>query len=361
MPIISIVLPSYNGAKYIRQAIDSVINQTFVDWELILVDDCSTDSTAIIMDEYAKRDSRIRVIHNANNHQLPSSLNIGFELASGQYLTWTSDDNIYLPEALKKMLDNLSAHEDSPMVCADMSIINGNGEEIAIEKTGAFDLCIANEIGACFLYRRDVLQTIGEYDASMFLVEDYDYWLRIEECYGNIVHINEVLYRYRRHSGSLSETKLSQVQIAKFHLREKHCEYILTQLINDYVSLCKIFCENYLCGFGKCRMNQRIAELFKELNPLVMQTKEYTKVVIFGAGDYGKRCVKGKKEQVLFVVDNNSENVGNILEDKEVKSINDLEQIDKETCVIIAVSLEKKPQIIRQLYELGIRNIDIWI
>ena len=95
-PVVSIVLPSYNGKKYIRESIESVLAQTFPYWELVLVDDCSTDGTGAVMDAYASKDSRIRVIHNATNQRLPRSLNIGFRETWGEYLTWTSDDNRYL-------------------------------------------------------------------------------------------------------------------------------------------------------------------------------------------------------------------------------------------------------------------------
>lgn len=99
MPKISIILPTYNGQQYIGEAIESIIEQTFQDWELIIVDDCSSDNTLDIIRKYEKQDLRIKVIHNDVNKKLPASLNIGFKYAKGMYLTWTSDDNMYLPGA----------------------------------------------------------------------------------------------------------------------------------------------------------------------------------------------------------------------------------------------------------------------
>lgn len=86
MAVVSVVMPVYNGEKYLRQSIESVLNQTFKDWNLIIVDDCSTDSSTDIMNEYAKADGRIQVIHNKVNSKIPASLNNGFEKASGRYL-----------------------------------------------------------------------------------------------------------------------------------------------------------------------------------------------------------------------------------------------------------------------------------
>ena len=92
--MISIILPTYNGEKYLSQAIESILSQTEQDWELILVNDCSTDRTGDICQAYTLKDPRIRVIHNEGNRKLPGSLNRGFREAHGDYLTWTSDDNL---------------------------------------------------------------------------------------------------------------------------------------------------------------------------------------------------------------------------------------------------------------------------
>ena len=83
--LISIVLPIYNGEKYMKQSIDSVINQTYANWELLIVDDGSTDNTAAIAREYAEKDNRIKYYKNPQNMRLPKTLNRGFSLATGDY------------------------------------------------------------------------------------------------------------------------------------------------------------------------------------------------------------------------------------------------------------------------------------
>ena len=112
MPKVSIVLPVYNGEKYLRESLDSILTQTFSDWELIIVNDCSTDGTQNIIEEYVSKDSRIRTIKNSINQKLPESLNIGFRISTGEYLTWTSDDNMYRPEALEVMTNYLDREKD---------------------------------------------------------------------------------------------------------------------------------------------------------------------------------------------------------------------------------------------------------
>ena len=116
-PNVSIILPVYNGARYLAQAIDSCLNQTYRNIELIIVDDCSTDETPAIVRSYT--DPRIRYVRNKTNRRLPQSLNIGFALATGEYLTWTSDDNEFLPHAIETMLKILMEDKAVDFVYSD--------------------------------------------------------------------------------------------------------------------------------------------------------------------------------------------------------------------------------------------------
>ena len=175
MPRVSIVLPVYNGSKYIRESLDSIVNQTYKDWELIIVNDCSTDNTLSIVEEYVIKDERIKVINNEENQKLPKSLNIGFRLTKGEYLTWTSDDNMFCEFALQRMVDCLDAKSEYSMVCADYECINSEGKTIdSVTDFDELKLFYRNCVGACFLYRREVLDYVGEYDPTLFLIEDYD-------------------------------------------------------------------------------------------------------------------------------------------------------------------------------------------
>lgn len=206
--LISIVLPVYNGAKYLRESIDSVIAQTYTNWELLIVDDCSADETPTIAQEYAKKDSRIHYYRNEQNLRLPRNLNKGFSLTKGNYLTWTSDDNRYRPEALEKMHQALTSHPTAQFVYASFEIIDEEDKLIETYIAEARDIKRIvgyNTVGACFLYTREVYETVGDYDPDMILVEDYDYWQRIAARF-DVITITEILYDYRRHSGALTST-----------------------------------------------------------------------------------------------------------------------------------------------------------
>lgn len=195
-PIVSIVLPCYNGAGFLAQSIDSVIAQTFTDWELIIVNDCSTDNSLEIMQDYASRDSRIRIFNNENNLKLPGALNRGFREAHGKYLTWTSHDNRMASSMLKEFVAYLDANPDKGLVTACYAAFSlKTGEQLyeVHHPDPQVHLPLYNCVCYAFMYRREVLETVGDYDTSLFLVEDYDYWVRIWLKYP-IGKIYKVLY-----------------------------------------------------------------------------------------------------------------------------------------------------------------------
>lgn len=208
-PLVSIILPVYNGEEFLRTSLDSCIAQTYTNWELILVDDCSNDSTPDIAREYEKRDSRIHYYRNDTNLRLPRNLNRGFSMANGKYLTWTSDDNYYRPTAIEKMVHHLETTENE-FVFTRYSIIDAQGKELSqtvIPKDYRHAIWDDNFVGACFLYSRKVYKMIGEYDPNLFLCEDYDYWLRIFAQFP-VGCLEENLYAYRKHDKSLTAKNL---------------------------------------------------------------------------------------------------------------------------------------------------------
>src|ERR1041385_4667838 len=177
---VSIVLPTYNGAKYLRQSIDSCLNQTYPNIELVIVDDGSQDNTPEIIKSY--NDARIKYIRNDTNQRLPRSLNIGFAKTTGDYLTWTSDDNFYAPEAIELMLNFLCGQKADFVYCDYYSFRAENTIDLKLVKLAAKpSFRYINPIRACFLYTRAVMTTTGDYDPEMELVEDYDYWIRVSK------------------------------------------------------------------------------------------------------------------------------------------------------------------------------------
>lgn len=214
-PLISCVLPTHNGSRYIDQSIQSVIEQTFTDWELIIVDDASTDDTPARIRRWAARESRVKPVFLPLNRKLPGALNEGFRHALGEYFTWTSDDNWYDPEAFGSLTSVLNARPDVGLVYADMTVVDARGRLLNPFPFGRpEDLAFDNCVGACFLYRRSVHERLRGYDEDLFLVEDYDFWLRASNDF-LLEPLYRRLYWYRSHSAALTTTRQPAVLISR--------------------------------------------------------------------------------------------------------------------------------------------------
>lgn len=221
--LVSIVLPVYNGQEYVREAMDSVLVQRGPKFELIAVDDGSTDATPEILSAYARRDARVRVI-SQTNQKLPGALNAGFGAARGEFLTWISADNRFKPGFLDKMTACLKRHPAWDMIYANEDIIDEKGVPCDQPEwfplyhrplgshhihfpTDVSELNTAgvNYVGGAFMYRARVPFLIGGYCPSRFGLEDYDYWMRVNELL-TLRHadFDAPVYDYRLHGASLT-------------------------------------------------------------------------------------------------------------------------------------------------------------
>ena len=222
--LVSIVLPTYKRAHVLPFAIRSVLAQTYANWELIVVDDNSPDDTAKVVASFT--DTRIRYVKNDPNLKLPRALNRGFSLARGEYLTWTSDDNLFAEQAIEKMVARLQqGHCD--FVYADYYLFadidaNGNAMEKHHEKLpDRLQLEKSNHIGACFMYTRRAYEVVGDYEPELFLVEDYDYFMRLAKAF-SACHIAEPLYYFRRHDDALFCSRYCEIKAADILVRYRN-------------------------------------------------------------------------------------------------------------------------------------------
>lgn len=221
-PLVSIVLPTYNGARYLDQAVRSCRDQTDPDWELIIVDDASTDDTPVRIARYVAEDPRVRSVRHERNRRLPGALNTGFSQAKGQYLTWTSDDNCYRPQALSEMVAFLESDPAVDIVYADYTVMDEAGRPRQCVTVGNLEeLGNRNCIGPCFLYRRRVQETLGGYAEDLFLAEDYEFWLRAAASF-RFQPLHRDLYLYRLHDTSLTQRRLAQVHLAAEEALKRH-------------------------------------------------------------------------------------------------------------------------------------------
>lgn len=337
MPEISVILPVYNGEKYITQSIDSIFNQSFTDWELIIVNDCSSDKSRNIIEEYQKKDDRIKIINNSMNQGLPESLNIGFREATGNYFTWTSDDNMYEENAFIEMYRYMENNIDTSMVVANMLLIDEEGKYV--DKHMKYDrqlMGLGNRVGGCFLYRSNLVAQLGEYNPKYNLVEDYEYWLRILFSGRIIGHIDMELYKYRMHKDSLTMTKKEDVGKKTNELRINYLDDFLNLLNGRDDLIYKFYIELYENQI----LNQRQLDILKSYSILIERELDYREdmpTIIYGCGKFGKRLSR-ILDNVIYFADYDLKKKGLIINDIEVISQDEMISIQEDYQVVIALN-----------------------
>jgi len=203
---VSVVLPTYNQARYLPDAIASVFAQSETDLELIVVNDGSTDDSAEVLASLRDR-WEFQVVDQANQG-VAGALNSGFSRARGRYLTWTSSDNVMEPNMLARLAATLDANPRVGLAYADWTVIDDRDAPLGAVRTFDFDrllLMRVNYVNACFLYRRECQDAIGLYDPAFAMAEDWEYWWRLAQRFV-FVRVPELLYRYRLHDRSLTAT-----------------------------------------------------------------------------------------------------------------------------------------------------------
>lgn len=201
-PRVSIVLPTYNGVRYLSESIESCLNQSYRNLELLVVDDGSSADVRSVVSRFA--DARMRYFRHERNQGIAASLNTGFRSSRGEFLTWTSDDNYYEPHAIAEMLGFLSRYPNVDFVHAEYYEVTEDGAVTRLVRPlPASSLRINNFVGACFLYRRQVYERVGDY-REVFLAEDYDYWIRVWRT-SRMQRLFKPLYYLRMHPASLTE------------------------------------------------------------------------------------------------------------------------------------------------------------
>jgi len=208
-PALSVVMPVYNAEGFVHEALESILKQTFKDFEFIIVDDGSTDKTGEILLEYAQRDDRIR-LYTQENSGLIASLNRYCRVAKGRYIARMDADDISLPTRFEKQFRFLEGRPDIGVLGTWIRDMDPKGtlhtvwpvptDPAVIRWFLMFGNCIAH---ASVMMRRDVLERAGYYRPKALHVEDYDLWIRVSELTG-VANYPEVLVYYRLSDDSVS-------------------------------------------------------------------------------------------------------------------------------------------------------------
>jgi len=219
---VTVLMSVYNGANYLSQAIESILNQTFPDFEFLIFNDASTDGSREIINSYAVKDSRIVLINNERNIGLTKSLNRGLKIARGKYIARQDADDFSEPERLEAQLRFLDDYPNIGIVGTYANFVDAQGKKIAERKTAITNEIIKKDImsGSPFvhgsvMFRHKIVDTIGFYREEFQYAQDYDYWLRVLEKYKG-ANIDRTFYNLRRGIRSISADNLTE-QI-EYHL-----------------------------------------------------------------------------------------------------------------------------------------------
>lgn len=214
--LVSVVMPVYNGEQFLKAAIESILNQTFNDFEFIIINDGSTDKSLKIAQSFD--DKRIKIIQNPTNKGLVFSLNTGVAEANGKYIARMDADDIALPKRLEKQVDFLKSNPNFVMVGCSATTIDTKNKKIGRwnVKTSAIDIKRKLVFGAPFIHpsilieKRILLEF--PYKKAWFPAEDYFLWFQIAQKY-QVANINEPLLLYRIHDNKISKNSNFQQAI----------------------------------------------------------------------------------------------------------------------------------------------------
>ncbi len=205
-PIISVILPVYNCEKYVYEAVQSVLNQTYTDFELLIIDDCSTDQTVSIIKSFS--DERIQLIIKEKNSGYTDSLNYGITIAKGAFIARMDGDDICLPNRFQKQIEAMNANKEVILCGTGIQIIDSdrvlkhptNHDDIKVK------LCFSNTFfHPTVMFRKEAFADLN-YNREFEPAEDYDLWTRLV-FKGKLMNSDEVLLQYRVHSNQISNYK----------------------------------------------------------------------------------------------------------------------------------------------------------
>lgn len=252
-PRVSVVMPVYNAEAYLTEAVESVLNQTFRDFELLAVDDASTDRSPEILAAFARQDPRVRVLRNPRNLMISRTLNAGLEQAQGEYLARMDADDVSLPDRLAKQAAYLDAHPRAGIVGGSMLITDASGRPIGERHYHLTDAAIRRHLfryspfsHPLVMMRTALVRQAGGYLPDYDYAEDYELYFRLGRLaeFGNLP---DFLLRYRVVPRSLTVgvTRAMELQTLAVRRRAvKEYGYVMTGFDRIYwlLEYLSVFC-----------------------------------------------------------------------------------------------------------------------
>jgi glycosyltransferase involved in cell wall biosynthesis len=212
-PTVSVLMTVYNGERYLAEAVESILAQTFDDFEFIIVDDGSTDSSLVLLRAFERRDPRIRLFERPHAGIVPAA-NFGLRQCRGEFIARMDSDDVALPHRFELQVRTLREHPEVVVIGGAYDLIDAAGRFLRrqwppTDDPSLQELSLSGLTPICqplAMMRKAAVDQVGEYDRVVETAEDNDMWLRLGEV-GKLMCVTEVLLKYRQHANSVSEVK----------------------------------------------------------------------------------------------------------------------------------------------------------
>ena len=249
-PKITVLMSVYNGEQHLREAVDSILDQTCQDFEFVIINDASNDRTKEILDSY--QDPKIIIIHNQKNLGLTKSLNIGLKKARGTYVARMDADDISLPNRLKKQEEFLNTHTDTVCVGGETIVIDESGKEHGVKKfldnpdLIRFKMTVANQMAhPTVMFRKTTIMKNGGYDENFKYVQDFELWSKLLRGKYRFSNIPEPILLYRYHAFSITQGASSKNPAYDF------AAIVIKKNLSHYFKFTEDECSLFLNSFHK--------------------------------------------------------------------------------------------------------------
>ena len=227
--LVSIVIPCYRGERYLAKAIESCLEQTHRDLEVIVVDDCSPTPDAAIAEAFAAKDSRVRVVHRAENGMISRALNSGYEVARGEFHSRLAQDDLFRADAVARLVATLRANPQAGLTYADMQLVDAEGKVLQLMPAEQPERALfpANRVGLCVMWPAAVYRAVGPFDPRFDLSEDFEFFLRISRRYPLVKCEGEAPFFFRYHAAQGSVTSERRHDLARARAHVAHAKALL--------------------------------------------------------------------------------------------------------------------------------------
>jgi glycosyltransferase involved in cell wall biosynthesis len=252
-PLVSITMPAHNAQAFIAEAVEGILHQTYPDFELIIVDDCSSDDTFAIASSYAKKEPRITVVRNATNLKTAKTRNVATSKVKGKYILIMDADDWSYPDRISKQVAFMEAHPEVVQCGGAVEICNDKLAKISVRKYPQTDEEIRKHLfrfnpfaNPATMIRAETARQVGFYNENLPVTQDYDLTFRLGR-FGKFANLPDIVTKYRIHGTSLSQSKgrlqekitlyvrLKAVMEYGYKMTPSDTLYTLMQLISMYI------------------------------------------------------------------------------------------------------------------------------